>query len=57
MKKVAALAAVIAGFAVTGIAGATGAFAAGPSACASASAQVTVNGSDVVNQSVGQCAP
>ena len=42
---------------VTGIGGATGAFAAGPAACASASAQVTVNGSDVVNQSVGQCTP
>jgi hypothetical protein len=55
MKKVAALAAVIAGFAVTGIAGATSAFAAG--ACASVSAQVNVNGSDVVNQSVAQCAP
>ena len=54
MKKVVAL---IVGFVATGVVGATTAFAAGPSACASASAQVTVNGSDVVNQSVSQCAP
>jgi hypothetical protein len=54
MKKVVAL---VVGFVATGVIGATSAFAAGPSACASVSAQVTVNGSDLVNQAVSQCAP
>jgi hypothetical protein len=54
MKKVVAL---VVGIVATGVVGATSAVAAGPSACASVSAQVTVNGSDVVNQAVTQCAP
>jgi hypothetical protein len=57
MKKVAALATVVAGVAASALIGVTGVFAAGPSACASVSAQVNVNGSDVVNQSVSQCEP
>jgi len=52
MKKVAVLATVILG--LTGAAlGTTHAHAS--TVCASASAQVTVNGSDVVNQTVAQC--
>jgi hypothetical protein len=56
MKKVAALVTVVAGFAATAVVGAGTALAA-PSACASASVQVSVNGSDVVNQAAAQCAP
>ena len=57
MRKVAVLAAVVASVAVTTVAGATHVFAAGPSACVSASVEVGVNGSDVVNQSLSQCEP
>ena len=54
MKKVAALATVIAGLAASaGLL--TTVTASADTVCASASAQVTVNGSDVVNQSVSQC--
>jgi hypothetical protein len=56
MKKVAALVAVAAGFATTAVVGASTALAA-PTACASASVQVTVNGSSVVDQSAAQCTP
>jgi hypothetical protein len=57
MRKLAVLAAVVSSVAVTAVAGATHALAAGPSACASVSVLVSVNGSSVVNQSVSQCAP
>lgn len=54
MKKVAALATILAGFAASaGLI--TTVTASASTVCASASAQLTVNGSDVVNQSVSQC--
>jgi hypothetical protein len=55
MKKVAALATVVFSLAGTAVFGVTHASAS--TACVSASAQVNVNGSDVVNQSVDQCTP
>lgn len=54
MKKIAALATILAGFAAS--AGLISTVTASASTvCASASAQVQVNGTDVVNQSVSQC--
>ncbi len=53
MKKVAALATVVVSLAASAVVGVTHVHAS--TVCASASAQVTVNGSDVVNQSVSQC--
>lgn len=54
MKKVAALATIVAGLAASaGLI--TTVTASASTVCVSASAQVTVNGTDVVNQSVGQC--
>lgn len=54
MKRIAALATVVAGLAASaGLL--TTVTASADTVCASASAQVTVNGSDVVNQSVAQC--
>lgn len=57
MKKVAALATVVLSLAGSAVVGVTHVHAAGPSACVSASVQVNVNGSDVVNQSANQCEP
>jgi hypothetical protein len=54
-KKLAALALVVVGFGASSVVGLTHAHAA--VACVSASAEVSVNGSDVVNQSVDQCTP
>ena len=55
MKKLVALATVIAGLGASAAFGAT--HVAASTACVSVSAQVTVNGTDVVNQTVGQCTP
>ena len=55
MRKVAALAAVVFSLAGMSVVGVTHVHAA--TACVSASAEVSVNGSDVVNQSVAQCTP
>ena len=55
MRKVAALATVVLSLAGSAVVGVTHVHAS--TACASASAEVQVNGSDVVNQSVAQCTP
>ena len=53
MRKVAALAAVVFSLATSAVVGVTHVHAS--TVCVSASAEVSVNGSDVVNQSVAQC--
>jgi hypothetical protein len=55
LKKLAALASVVLSLTASAVVGVTHVHAA--TACASASVEVSVNGSDVVNQSASQCTP